>query len=161
MRKIWNQITPMKKSNIYSSGNSRKINPSWFTNMVHMKDISSVIQSKEQNIYHVYFEKGAKTKLHSHNGNQILIATKGKGRLELFAKSGNKKTNFKIRKTESIPLNPGDVVYIQKNTFHTHGSVSKKTFSHIAINILATRTSQYKTTWYESDFKSQVSGIVR
>ena len=151
----------MKKSNIYSSGNGRKINPSWFTNQVHMKDISSVIQSKEKNIYHVYFEKGAKTKLHSHNGSQILIATKGKGRLDLFSKSGNKKTNFKIRKTESIPLNPGDVVCIQKNTLHTHGSVSKKTFSHIAINILAPRNSQYKTMWYESDFKSHVSGIIR
>lgn len=161
MRKILNRITLMKKSNIYSAGNGRKINPSWFTNLVHMKDISSVIQSKEQNIYHVYFEKGAKTKLHSHNGSQILIATKGKGRLDLFKKYGNKTTNFKIRKTQSISLNPGDMVYIQKNTLHTHGSVSKKTFSHIAINILAPRNSQYKTMWYESDFKSQVSGIIR
>lgn len=151
----------MRKSNIYTSGDRRKINPNWFTNSVHMKDISSTIRSKEQDIYHVYFENGAKTKIHSHNGNQILIATKGKGRLEFFKKSGNKKTNFKIKKTGSTPLNPGDIVYIQKNTLHTHGSINKRqTFSHIAINILSTKNSKYKTTWYESDFKTQVSEII-
>lgn len=152
----------MRKSNIYTKGDGRKINPNWFTNSVHMKDISSVIQSRDNDIYHVYFENGAKTKIHSHNGNQILIATKGKGRLEFFKKSGNKKTAFKIRKTSSMPLNPGDIVYIQKSTLHTHGSITnKKAFSHIAINILPSKNSKYKTTWYESDFKSQVSGIVK
>ena len=55
----------MRKSNIYTPGNGRKINPSWFTNSVHMKDISSTIKSAEQDIYHVYFERGARTKPHS------------------------------------------------------------------------------------------------
>ena len=32
----------MRKSNIYTSGNGRKINPDWFTNSVHMKDISAL-----------------------------------------------------------------------------------------------------------------------
>ena len=60
----------MEKSNIYAPGDKRMINPDWFTNKVHMKDISSKIKSKEQDIYHVYFENGAKTKMHLHNGNQ-------------------------------------------------------------------------------------------
>ncbi|MGQ0605663.1 MAG: cupin domain-containing protein, partial [Candidatus Nitrosotenuis sp.] len=128
----------------------------------HMKDISSIIQSKEHNIYHVYFEKGAKTKLHVHNGNQILIATQGKGKLEIFKKLGNKKTNYGITKTDSISLNPGDIVYIPKNTLHTHGSIDKaKTFSHIAINILSSKNAEYKTVWYESDYTKLATSIVR
>lgn len=151
----------MRKSNIYTSGNERKINPNWFTNSVHMKDISSTIKSTEQDIYHVYFERGARTKLHSHNGNQILIATKGKGSLVMYKKSGNKKTSFAIKKTTTIPLNPGDIVYIPKNTLHTHGSTNKnRIFSHIAINILPSKSTKYKTVWYESDFATSVSGIV-
>jgi quercetin dioxygenase-like cupin family protein len=150
----------MKKSNIYTSGNRRKINPNWFTGRVHMKEISSTIKSKEQNIYHVYFEDGARTKLHLHNGSQILIATKGNGSLEIFKKSGRANFHFKIRKSESVRLNPGDMAYIPKNTLHTHGSINpRQTFSHIAINILPRKNADYKTTWYESDSKS-VSGTV-
>ena len=147
----------MKKSNINSKGDKRKINSNWFTNKVHMKDISSKIKSKEQDIYHVYFENGAKTKMHSHNGNQILIVTKGVGSLETFRKYGIKKTEFKIKKIEKISLNEGDVVYIPSNTLHTHGATSKKSFSHIAINILPAKNSVYKTAWYESDFKTIVT----
>ncbi len=151
----------MKKINIYSSGDNRKINPNWFTNKVHMKEISSKIKSKEQDIYHVYFEDGAKTKLHLHNGNQILIVTKGMGSLEIFRKFGIKKTNFKIERTEKILLKEGDIVYIPSNTLHTHGSIEKKKmFSHIAINIHPARNSEYKTVWYDSDFKTSVTEIV-
>ena len=151
----------MKKSNIYSPGDQRKINPDWFTGKVHMKDVSSKIKSKEQGIYHVYFQKGAKTKLHWHNGNQVLIATKGSGSLEVFRKYGTSKTNFKIKRMEKINLKEGDTVYIPAKTLHTHGSINKKiTFSHIAINILPKKNAEYKTIWYESDFKSKVTKIV-
>lgn len=147
----------MKKSNIYLPGDKREINPDWFTGKVHMKDISSKIKSKEQDIYHVYFENGAKTKMHLHNGNQILIVTKGDGSLETFRKYGTKDTNFKIKRIEKISLKEGDIVYIPSRTLHTHGSSSKKTFSHIAINILPAKNTEYKTTWYESDFKTNVT----
>lgn len=147
----------MEKSNIYSSGDKRKINLDWFTGKVHMKDISSKIKSKEQDIYHVYFDNGAKTKMHLHNGNQILIVTKGIGSLEIFRKYGTKNTDFKIKRTERISLKEGDIVYIPTKTLHTHGSSTKKTFSHIAINVLPSKNSEYKTTWYESDFKTNVT----
>ena len=151
----------MKKSNIYTPGDQRKINPDWFTGKVHMKDVSSKIKSKEQGIYHVYFHNGAKTKLHWHNGNQVLITTKGSGSLEIFRRYGTSKQTFNIKRTEKITLKEGDTVYIPANTLHTHGSTNKKkTFSHIAINILPTRSSEYKTTWYESNFKSNVTKIV-
>ena len=152
----------VKKANLFSNSKIRKINPNWFTNKVHMTEISSIINSKEQNIYHVYFENGAKTKLHTHNGNQILIVTKGKGILETFSKKGNKKDHFGIKRIQRISLNLGDIVYIQKGTLHTHGAVNKKhLFSHIAINILPAKNKEYKTIWYESNFKTLASGIVR
>jgi quercetin dioxygenase-like cupin family protein len=149
-------MSKVKKSNIYESGNKRSINPNWFTNKVHMKDISSTIQSDKHDIYHVYFENCAKTKMHLHNGNQILIVTKGDGSLEIFRKYGKNKENFKIKRAKKIKLSEGDIVHIPANTLHTHGAISKKTFSHIAINILPGK-EEYKTKWYESDFKSDVT----
>lgn len=148
----------MKKSNIYGSSDKRTVNPNWFTGKTWMKVLSNKIKSKEQDIYHVHFEKGSRTKLHSHNGSQILIATKGNGSLEMFRKYGVKNKNFKIKKTKTIKLNEGDIVYIPAHNLHTHGSVNKKkTFSHIAINILPSKKSKYITNWYESDFKSIVT----
>jgi quercetin dioxygenase-like cupin family protein len=153
---------PVKKVNLFSNSKIRKINPNWFTGKVRMTEISGVINSKEQHIYHVYFENGAKTKLHIHNGNQILIVTKGTGALETFSKKGNKKGEFGIRRTQKVSLNLGDVVYIKKGTLHTHGSANKKkVFSHVAINIIPAKSKEYKTTWYESDFKALASGIVK
>ncbi|BDQ30751.1 hypothetical protein NZNM25_14250 [Nitrosopumilus zosterae] len=151
----------MKKTNIFGTGDQRKVNPDWFTGKTWMKVISEKIKSKDQDIYHVHFEKGSRTKLHQHDGNQVLIAVKGNGSLEIFKKYGTSKTNFKIKRTEKISLNEGDVVHIPANVLHTHGSVDKKkTFSHIAINILPKKNAPYKTTWYESDFKSKVSEII-
>ena len=150
----------MKKSNINGNADKRKVNPEWFTDKTWMKVLSDKIKSKDQDIYHVHFENGSRTKLHFHNGNQVLMAVKGKGSLEIFKKFGSKKTEFKIKKIEKIAINEGDIVHIPAKTFHTHGAVNKKTFSHIAINILPRKNTEYKTTWYESDFKSKVSKIV-
>ena len=151
----------MKKSNISGSGDQRKVNPDWFTGKTWMKVLSEKIKSKDQDIYHVHFEKGSRTKLHLHDGNQVLIATKGKGSLEIFRKYGTKKTDFKIKRTERITLNEGDIVHIPAKVLHTHGSIDKrKEFAHIAINILPRKNAQYKTTWYESDFKSKATDII-
>ena len=151
----------VKKANLFSNSKTRKINPDWFTAKVHMTEISGIINSKEQHMYHVYFENGAKTKLHTHNGNQILIVTKGRGVLETFSKTGNKKDHFGIKKTQKVSLNPGDVVYIKKGTLHTHGSADKRSvFSHVAINIIPAKNKEYKTVWYESDFKTAAGNIV-
>jgi len=151
----------MKKTNIFGTGDQRKVNPDWFTGKTWMKVLSEKIKSKDQDIYHVHFEKGSRTKLHQHDGNQVLIATKGKGSLEIFKKYGTTKSNFKIKLIEKILLNEGDIVHIPAKILHTHGSIDKKkTFSHIAINILPRKNAVYKTTWYESDFKSKVLEII-
>jgi len=151
----------MKKINISGTVNKRNVNPDWFTGKTWMKVLSEKIKVKDQDIYHVHFEKGSRTKLHQHNGNQILVGVKGKGSLEIFRKYGTSKDNFKIKRIEKIILNEGDMVHIPAKTLHTHGSIDKKKeFSHIAINILPKKNSTYKTEWYESDFKTKVSKII-
>lgn len=150
----------MDKINIYTRGNQRKVNPNWFTAKTRMKEIGDALNISEQKMYHVYFEKGSKTKLHVHNGNQILIATDGQGSLETFKKIKLKRGDFAIKREKRTLLKKGDVVYIPAGVLHVHGSTNKeKTFSHIAINILPGKDEEYKTAWYESNFKDTV--IVR
>ncbi|RNJ77059.1 MAG: cupin domain-containing protein [Nitrosopumilus sp. D6] len=136
----------MEKTSIYGKSQQRSVNPDWFTGKTWMKVLSKKIKSKRQDMYHVHFERRSRTKLHKHDGDQILIGTRARA-------------NFAIKKTQRITINDGDVVYIPAGMLHTHGSTGPETFSHIAINILG-RSKQYKTTWYESDFKSTTTGII-
>ncbi len=151
----------MKTSNIFGASDKRKVNPKWFTGKVWMKELSNKIGSKEQDIYHVHFVKGARTKLHTHNGSQVLIAMCGRGSLVTYRKYGTKKSSFKIKIAQIIKLNKGDIAYIPPKTLHTHGSTSNDVeFSHIAINVIPTRNSKYITEWFESDFETSVSSRI-
>jgi len=146
--------------NIYSKRKSLKINPQYFTGAVKIKEISSVIKSKEQKVYHVTFF-GSKTKMHSHEGGQILIVTKGQGSLSFYKKIGKEKKKFSIKKTHETRLRPGDVTYIPAKILHTHGSIGRKiVFSHIALNSYPAKNKEPKTTWFESDFESKVTNIL-
>ena len=123
-----------------------------------MQELTSLVKSKEQKIFHVSFKNGARTKIHHHNGGQILIVTKGKGSLQMFVKSGKSRSNFHIKKAEKTNISEGDIVYIPAKKLHTHGSIEKnQIFSHIAINANPSKNIPAKTTWYESDFKSKVT----
>ena len=150
----------LKKSSIHTRTEEKNANPDYFTGPVMMKEISSIIESKEQKIFHVTFNNGARTKMHDHSGGQILIVTQGIGSLQMYSKSGNGKSKFQIKKTDKINLEEGDIAYIPAKKLHTHGSVGKRIFSHIAINANPSPNKEAKTTWYESDFKTRVTKIL-
>jgi len=150
----------MKKRNAFSKGKQAKVNPNYFTGKTNLWEISNIVNSKEQKIYHVIFKNGSKTKLHQHTGGQLLITTKGFGSLTMYKKIGKGKSKFNIKKLEEIKLKVGDVVYIPSKRLHTHGSIRKSDFSHIAINSFPSKNTEPKTVWYESDFKSSVSKIL-
>ncbi len=150
----------MKKRNVFAKGKHAKVNPNYFTGKTNLWEVSNIVNSKEQKIYHVIFKNGSKTKLHQHTGGQLLITTKGLGSLTMYKKIGKGKSKFNIKKLEEIKLKVGDVVYIPSKRLHTHGSIRKSDFSHIAINSFPSKNTEPKTVWYESDFKSSVSKIL-
>ena len=147
----------MYKQSIHSKLKIKKVNKEYFTAKSTIKEVSPYIKSKEQNIYHVSFFNGAKTKIHSHNAGQILIPTKGDGILEIFVKKSSGNDRFLIKKTKTIRLNLGDIAYIPPKNLHSHGSLGKAVFSHIAINSFPKKNIEPKTTWFESDFKNKVT----
>lgn len=131
----------------------------YFVGHVILQDISKIIRSREQKMYHVSFKKGARTKLHYHQAGQILIPTGGKGTLVLYSVK-QVGSNIKIKKTEQISLVRGDAVYIPAQKLHWHGAVGKNNFSHIAINSKLPGYHEAKTIWYESDFETFAKKIL-
>lgn len=152
-----------KSANVENINSKRKnftVNPHYFTGVVKIKEISNRIKSKEQKVYHVTFF-GSKTKLHSHEGGQTLIVTKGQGSLAMYKKIGIGKKAFSIKKIQTIKLRPGDLTYIPAKILHIHGAINKNVFSHIALNSYPAKNREPKTTWYESDFESKVTNILQ
>lgn len=150
----------MNKTNIRGRGDQRSVNPDWFTGRTWMKVLSKRIGSDRQDMYHVHFERGSRTKLHSHDGDQVLVCTGGRGSLELFRRYGRGRSQFRTKRTQRISLHDGDVVHIPAGTLHTHGSTGPARFSHIAINVLRGRGKEYKTAWYETDAGGHVTGTI-
>ena len=145
----------MKKANI-ANAPIKKVKKDYFTGPVTLREISGITKPAEHDIYHVIFEKSARTKLHFHTGSQMLIVTKGKGSLVYYKKMSAGISKFKISKTRTVNLTSGDVVYIPAKILHTHGSVRKNSvFSHLAVNFHL-KNKKSKTVWYESDLRSNV-----
>ena len=125
----------MNKENIYSAI-EKKVNEEYFTGRVTLREIFSEQVHNEQEMYHVTFHNGARTTLHYHESDQILVATSGKGVVGLI--KGTKVSNFEIDEKDIIFFEEeGDTVYIPANRLHFHGAINgsngKADFSHLAI----------------------------
>jgi quercetin dioxygenase-like cupin family protein len=75
--------------------------------------------SREYRINNINFGKGIRNKFHSHEAEQILIVTAGKGVV--------------ATEQEERVVTLGDVILIPKGEKHWHGSNGDSEFSHIFI----------------------------
>ena len=131
----------------------------YFVGDAWLNDISDKIKIKGEKVYLANFNDGARTKVHYHQGGQILVVTKGKGTLVIYKKTSIKKEAVKIKKLSQTSLEEGDVVYIPKNTLHWHGALQGKNLTHIAFNIFTEKAKEAQTIWYDSDFASYAKKI--
>lgn len=136
--------------------NSKK---KYFVGDAWLNDISNKIKITGEKVYLANFKNGARTKVHYHQGGQILVVTKGKGMLVLYKKINIKKDAVKIQKLSQTNLEQGDVAFIPKNILHWHGALKGKQLVHIAFNIFTEKTKESQTIWYESDFTSYAKKI--
>lgn len=84
--------------------------------------------SKEYNLNMVHFGKGVRNKFHSHDAEQILIVTSGKGVI--------------ATESEEQVILPGDIVIIPAHEKHWHGAIQDSEFSHIFVSRLGSKLTQ-------------------
>ncbi len=87
-------------------------------------------ESKEYVVNMVNFGKGVRNKFHSHDYEQVLIVTEGKGII--------------ATEEEEKVISAGDVVFIPANEVHWHGAAADFEFSHIYINSSQTKLTQHE-----------------
>ena len=131
----------------------------YFVGDAWLSDISVKLKVKGEKTYLANFSNGARTKVHYHQGGQILVVTKGTGMLVIYKKTNINNDKVRIKKLSQSSLTKGDVVFIPKNILHWHGAVKRKNFAHIALNIFTEKAKEAQTVWYESDFESYATKI--
>ena len=165
----------MDKKNIYKTdekqpqGEQSDFYTNKFIGNFEIRRILNESDSKEQEMYHVTFKDGGMTKIHTHESEQILIATTsssensnysdvGRGFVVIIEKAGNgardKYPKFHISKTIFLDK-IGDTVCIPPNVLHCHGSRNKEQdFSHIAIRRSTLDNKQQAKTLREYDIQA-------
>lgn len=133
----------------------------YFVGNAWLNDISDKLQIRGEKVYLANFTNGARTKVHYHQGGQILVVTKGTGRLVIYKKINIKREKVEIKLLTQTKLKAGDIVFIQKNMLHWHGALKGKNLTHIAFNIFSEYHREAQTIWYESDFLSYAKKIKR
>jgi quercetin dioxygenase-like cupin family protein len=174
----------LNKKNIYTTDAKQPQGeqPNFYTNKFignfEIRRIFNESDSKEQEMYHVTFKNGAMTKIHTHESEQILIATTsssensnnysdvGRGFVVIIEKDGDTvgddDPKFDIGKTIFLDK-IGDTVCIPPNVLHCHGSRNKEQdFSHIAIRRSTLDSKQQaKTLWeYDTQAMKKVMGVM-
>jgi quercetin dioxygenase-like cupin family protein len=87
-----------------------------------------VPDSKEFNVNIVNFGKGVRNKFHTHDGEQILIVTDGRG--------------IVATEKEEIVVAPGDVILFPAGEKHWHGATEDSEFSHLYVTRVGTVLTQ-------------------
>jgi quercetin dioxygenase-like cupin family protein len=180
------------KKNVYTTDEKQPAGeqPDFYANKFignfEIRRILNESDSKEQEMYHVTFKDGAMTKIHTHESEQILIATNssvdstsdtvGKGFVVFIEKGGNDgggdttseeagydEDNLQFSISKTIFLDKiGDTVCIPPNVLHCHGCAPQGVdFSHIAIRRSTLDNKQpAKTLWeYDIEAMKKVMGV--
>ena len=72
----------------------------------------------------ITFEAGARTRLHRHDYDQVLLITHGAGIL--------------ATRTAEHRVGPGDVVFVPAGEAHWHGAQPGASMTHVSINLVGT-----------------------
>lgn len=134
---------------------AQRARPEYFTGRVRLSEAARAGRGEATRVFDVRFYAGARTKLHSHTGPQVLVATAGAGSLVTYRRAGSR-----IVRVSRTRLSPGTAAYIPAGQLHTHGSTSAaRTFSHVAVNLPARAGRESEAAWYDSDLATYATRI--
>ena len=88
----------------------------------------NLLESKDLKLSIVNFGRGTRNKFHTHDGDQVLIVTAGKGIVA-------------TEKEEKI-VSAGDIVLFPAGEIHWHGATKDSEFSHIYVTRAGVKMTQ-------------------
>lgn len=133
----------MQKGNIRDVAPDQSM-PRYFDGRAEVKKMVTDALTKEVETYLVTFATGARTKLHYHETDQVLIATQGRGVVVLQTGVAMENDNVaRVRMDEVHALEEGDFVCVPAYVWHWHGAQKGEDFAHLQIK------KPGRTVWLE------------
>ena len=83
-------------------------------------------EAEKLRIAAITFTNGARTRLHHHDFDQVLVIIDGSGIL--------------ATESEQHQVRPGDVVFVPAGERHWHGAQAGASMTHVAVNLVGTTT---------------------
>jgi 4-carboxymuconolactone decarboxylase len=147
---VWDDNTPAlsekdtyAKTIMFPIGEPNNAYAKYFIGQSYIAPVSNT----QVKIYNVTFEPKCRNNWHIHHassgGGQMLIAIGGRGYYQEWGK-------------EPVEMNPGDVINIPANVKHWHGAAPDSWFSHLAIEVDGTETSN---EWLEEVSDSEYNKL--
>ena len=122
----------------------------YFDGKVEIRKMVTDTLTRDFETFLVTFYEGARTKLHYHETDQVLIATEGEGVVAIQTGVKMEQDNLAtVRMDEVHELAEGDFVCIPAYKWHWHGAAKGRQFSHLQIK------KSGKTVWF--DWKESIS----
>ena len=116
----------------------------YFDGNVEIRKMITDALTKDFETFLVKFNDGARTKLHYHETDQVLIATEGAGLVAIQSGVKMEKDNLaSVRLDEIHELSEGDFVCVPAYQWHWHGAAKGRNFSHLQIK------KSGKTVWFD------------
>lgn len=116
------------KEMVFPIGNPNDGFAKYFTGKSYLAPVST----SQVGIFNVTFEPGCRNNWHIHRaksgGGQILVCVAGRGYYQEYGK-------------EAVMMKPGDCINIPAEVKHWHGAAPDSWFSHLAVEVPGTETS--------------------
>lgn len=116
------------KEMVFQIGNPNDGFAKYFTGKSYLAPVST----SQVGIFNVTFEPGCRNNWHIHHaksgGGQILVCVAGRGYYQEYGK-------------EAVMMKPGDCINIPAEVKHWHGAAPDSWFSHLAVEVPGTETS--------------------
>ena len=116
------------KEMVFPIGNPNDGFAKYFTGKSYLTPVST----SQVGIFNVTFEPGCRNNWHIHHaksgGGQILVSVAGRGYYQEYGK-------------EAVMMKPGDCINIPAEVKHWHGAAPDSWFSHLAVEVPGTETS--------------------
>ena len=91
-----------------------------------LKRVSELLNTHQLKAYNIRFEKGAKSRLHMHDSDQIIVCVEGKGMLTTFSEINPDDKDNMLKIKDSVDMAEGEAVLIPAGTLHWHGASKKE-----------------------------------
>ena len=99
---------------------------------IYLKRVSKILSTGETKSYFLEFKNGARSKIHLHDSDQIIIGLKGNGKLVTFSKIKHTEKETTVQVEKTMNLNEGEAIMIPSGTLHWHGAIENKDSSQFS-----------------------------